>query len=146
MVARRKVPPRLRHQVSVRAQHRCEYCLSPEAFSLDSFTIDHVQPVAHAGEDTLENLAFACHNCNNRKQDDSTAPDPQGGDQVHLYHPRQHRWSDHFQWSEDALLIVPLTAIGRATVARLQLNRTGAVNIRRALLALEEEHPPEGNS
>ena len=26
--------------------------------------------------------------------------------------------------------------------ARLQLNRSGAVNVRRALLALAEEHPP----
>lgn len=62
---------------------------------------------------------------------------------VPLYHPRHDRWSDHFEWSEDALTIVPLTATGRASVARLQLNRTGAVNVRRALLVLGEEHPPQ---
>jgi hypothetical protein len=40
-------------------------------------------------------------------------------------------------------MLLPLTATGRATIARLQLNRVGAVNIRHALLALGEEHPPQ---
>jgi hypothetical protein len=143
MAARRKIPARLRKQIVARAQGRCEYCLSPEAFSLDSFTVDHVQPVAAAGSDDLDNLAFAGHNCNNRKQDDMSALDPETGERVPLYHPRRDRWSDHFQWSEDALMLLPLTATGRATIARLQLNRVGTVNIRRALLALGEEHPPQ---
>ncbi|MCA1595141.1 MAG: HNH endonuclease [Chloroflexi bacterium] len=143
MAKRRKIPLRVRLQVRLRAQYRCEYCRAPEDFSLDSFTVDHIKPVALAGTDTLDNLAFACHNCNNHKQDDSAAPDPQTGHRVPLYHPRHDRWDRHFQWSEDALEIVPLSPTGRATVARLQLNRTGAVNIRRALLALGEEHPPD---
>lgn len=126
----------------LRAQYRCEYCLSPEDFSLDTFTVDHIQPVARDGDDDLENLAFACHNCNNRKQDDNAVVDPEAGDLAPLYQPRTDRWADHFQWSEDTLTIVPVTATGRATVARLQLNRTGAVNVRRALVALGEEHPP----
>ena len=118
MATRRKIRHGLRQQVRARAQHRCEYCRSPEDFSLDSFAVDHIQPVAQTGDDSLENLAFACPNCNNRKQDDRVAVDPQTGNQVPLYHPRQDRWSDHFRWSEDALIIVPLTAAGRATVAR----------------------------
>ena len=141
MAPRRKIPVRLRRQVILRAQSRCEYCLSPEAFSLDTFTIDHIHPFADSGSDGLDNLAFACHNCNNRKQDDTTAIDLQTQDRVPLFHPRQDRWSDHFQWSEDTLTIMPLTAIGRATIIRLQLNRTGAINVRRALLALGEVHP-----
>ena len=143
MAARRKIPARLRQQVIARAQNRCEYCLSPEAFSLDSFTVDHIHPVADAGSDAPDNLAFACHNCNNRKQVATTALDPETGRRVPLYHPRHDRWSDHFRWSEDALTVLPLTATGRATIARLQLNRIGAINIRRALLALGEEHPPQ---
>ena len=124
-----------------RAQQRGEYCKSPEHFSLDSFTIDHILPVAAAGSDTLENLALACHNCNNRKQDDLTALDPQTGITTALFHPRTDSWENHFRWSEDALTIEPLTSVGRTTIARLQLNRTGAINVRRALLALGEEHP-----
>jgi hypothetical protein len=143
MAPRRKIPIRLRRQVILRAHNRCEYCRSPETFSLDTFTIDHIHPIADSGSDDLDNLAFACLNCNNRKQDDRTAVDPHTQERVPLFHPRLDRWSDHFQWSEDTLTIVPLTPTGRATVMRLQLNRTGAVNIRRAQLALGEEHPPK---
>ncbi len=143
MATRRKIPLRLREQISARAHYRCEYCLSPEAFSLDSFTVDHIHPVSAGGSDAPDNLAFACPNCNNRKQDDTMALDPQTGERVPLYHPRRDRWSDHFMWSDDDLTVLPLTAIGRATIVRLQLNRPGVVNIRRALLALGEEHPPQ---
>ena len=143
MAPRRKIPTRLRRAIILRAHQQCEYCRSPEAFSLDTFTIDHILPVAASGSDDLDNLAFACHNCNNRKQDDVTAVDPSTRNHVPLFNPRQDRWSDHFHWSEDTLTIVPTTATGRATILRLQLNRTGAVNIRRALLALGEEHPPQ---
>ena len=88
MATRRKIPIRLRRQVIARAQGRCEYCQSPEDFSLDTFTVDHIQPVANSGSDDLENLAFACHNCNNRKQDDQSVLDTQTGEQVPFYHPR----------------------------------------------------------
>jgi hypothetical protein len=142
MAERRAIPLRLRREVAQRAQRLCEYCRSPEAFSLDTFTIDHIRPVADSGSNESDNLAFACHNCNNRKQDDTSALDPISSQLVPLFHPRRDRWSDHFRWSDDVLTIVPITATGRATVARLQLNRTGAVNVRRALLSLGEEHPP----
>src|SRR5579871_6465788 len=114
MPTRRKISARLRRAVMARAQERCEYCRSPERFSLDSFTIDHIQPITAGGSDDMENLAFACHNCNNRKQDDTTALDPETGERVPLFHPRQDRWSEHFMWSEDTLTILPLTATGRA--------------------------------
>jgi hypothetical protein len=144
MTLRRKISIRLRRKVMLRAQSRCEYCRSPEAFSLDTFAIDHIVPITESGSDDLDNLAFACHNCNNRKQDDQTAIDPESQQRVPLFHPRNDQWKDHFLWREDALVIIPITATGRATVLRLQLNRTGAVNVRRALLALGEEHPPKG--
>jgi hypothetical protein len=142
VATRRKVPPRIRRQVIERAKGRCEYCQSPEEFSLDAFAVDHIQALAACGTDDLANLAFACQNCNNRKQDDSSALDPATGHKALLYHPRRDRWDEHFRWSADGLTIIPLTATGRATVARLQLNRRGAVNLRCALLALGEEHPP----
>lgn len=36
----------LRQDIAQRARHLCEYCQSPEAFSPDSFTIDHIYPRA----------------------------------------------------------------------------------------------------
>ncbi|MEO0375234.1 MAG: hypothetical protein AAF329_11545, partial [Cyanobacteria bacterium P01_A01_bin.17] len=50
-------------------------------------------------------------------------------------------WTDHFVWSQDYLSIVGTTAIGRATIETLQLNRTGVVNLRK-LLILARLHPP----
>lgn len=142
MASRRKVPSRLRVMVALRAQGRCEYCRAPETFSLDSFTIDHIQPITQSGDDDLGNLAFACHNCNNRKQDDIAIADTETGLPTALFNPRRDPWNTHFIWSMDALTIIPLTATGRVPLARLQLNRAGVVNIRRALIALKLEHPP----
>ena len=62
------------------------------------------------------------------------------GELVPLFHPRKDLWEEHFTWSDDALLLLPKTAIARATTARLQLNRPGVINVRRGLIALGE-HP-----
>jgi len=132
----------LRRQVRERAGGRCEYCQCPETFSLDTFSIDHVLPFRDDGPTTLANLAFACNNCNLRKADASEILDPDTGQFVTLYNPRIHLWNEHFTWSEDTLTILPRTTIGRVTETRLQLNRQGAINIRRALLSLGEPHPP----
>src|SRR5262249_48408047 len=138
MATRRKVPPRIRRQGIAQAKGRSEYSQAPEAVSLDSFAVDHIHALAAVGTDGRANLASACQNCNNRKQDDSSALDPATGHKAPLYHPRRDRWDEHFRWSADGLTIIPLTATGRTTVARLQLNRRGAMNLRRALLALGE--------
>ena len=132
----------LRRQVMAHAGDRCEYCQCPESFSLDTFCVDHVLPVVEGGATDLKNLACACNNCNSRKLDATMAIDPETSQHVPLFNPRMDDWREHFAWGEDTLRVVPLTATGRATEARLQLNRSGAINIRRALLALGEPHPP----
>jgi hypothetical protein len=142
MTTRRSIPRRVRQLTGERAHHRCEYCLAPEKYSLDSFTIDHIVPPSLGGDDSLSNLAFACHNCNNRKQDDISAVDAESGHAAPFYHPRRDQWEEHFRWSDDLLTLVPVSPTGRVTVVRLRLNRPGAVNIRAALVALGEEHPP----
>jgi hypothetical protein len=133
----------LRRQVRARAQERCEYCQCPEGFSLDTFTVDHIQPIVSGGATILANLACACNNCNTRKLDATRVVDPETGAVVPLFNPRTEDWRTHFSWSEDWLRVVPRTAIGRATEARLQLNRLGAINVRRGLLSLGEAHPPQ---
>jgi hypothetical protein len=142
MTNRKSIPRRVRRLVAERAHHHCEYCLSPEKYSLDSFTIDHIIPASRGGNDDFSNLAFACHNCNNRKQDDTTAIDLESGARAPFYNPRKDPWHEHFCWSADFLTIIPQTPAGRVTVERLQLNRLGAVNIRAALISLGETHPP----
>jgi hypothetical protein len=48
---------------------------------------------------------------------------------VNLFHPRQQRWQDYFNWNERFELIIGVTATGRATVEALQLNRQELVNL-----------------
>lgn len=92
----------------------------------------------------MENLALACFPCNRRKSDRQELVDPETGAAIRLFHPRQDQWTEHFIWSRDGLSIIGRTAIGRATVEALELNRERA----RFLRAADQEvgrHPPEGD-
>ena len=125
-----------------RAHNRCEYCISPLSHSLQPFNVEHVIPEAKDGTDDLDNLASACGGCNGHKYIKTHAIDPFDNQLVPLYHPRLMNWHTHFIWSDDYLEIIGITAIGRATVNALHLNRSGVVNVRRLLL-LEGSHPPK---
>jgi len=70
------------------------------------------------------------------------AVDSLTGEEAALYHPRQHRWSDHFTWNEDYTVMIGLTSTGRATIEKLEINRKGVINLRR-LLAAQDLHPIE---
>jgi hypothetical protein len=84
---------------------------------------------------------FACIGCNGFKLDKTKGYDAISQANVPLYHPRIHQWAEHFAWNDEFTHIVPLTAIGRVTVAELQLNREGVVNVR-LLLIMAGLHPP----
>lgn len=127
--------------VAERARHCCEYCISQVSYSPDPFSVDHIVSRALGGTDDPDNLAYACLGCNNRKFTAATASDPVTGERVALYHPRQHKWDEHFTWSRDFARLIGLTPIGRATIIKLQLNREGVVNLRQ-LLRLVDKHPP----
>jgi 5-methylcytosine-specific restriction endonuclease McrA len=133
----------LRRRVGERARWRCEYCLSPAAFSTQPFAVDHILPQSRGGPTTLQNLALSC-GCNGHKGDRTHARDPQTGRTVPLFNPRRQRWTRHFGWSEDFLRIVGRTATGRATTEALHLNRPELINLRRLLLLIEEHPPREG--
>ena len=130
----------LRRQVADRAQWRCEYCQSPAAFSSQPFEVDHIIPRSKNGLTVPENLALSC-GCNSYKGGRTHARDPQTGRVVPLFHPRRQRWSRHFAWSEDFMVIIGRTAVGRVTVAALSLNRPELLNLRRVLRTIGE-HPP----
>ncbi|MEX2315754.1 MAG: hypothetical protein WD669_01290 [Pirellulales bacterium] len=51
-----------------------------------------------------------------------------------LFHPRQHKWSDHFEWQEAVL--VGRTSIGRATIELLAINDWQRVELRENLQSL----------
>jgi hypothetical protein len=54
------------------------------------------------------------------KRRPSSAPDPESGALVRLFHPRRDRWEEHFE--RNGVVIVGRTATGRATVALLKMN------------------------
>jgi 5-methylcytosine-specific restriction endonuclease McrA len=127
--------------VTARAGGCCEYCRTQARFSSDSLSVEHVCPRSDGGATEFGNLALSCQGCNNRKYTSTEAVDPISGVTAPLFHPRLHRWSEHFTWSENAERIVGLTPTGRATVEKLQLNRNGLVNLRGVLYAAGK-HPP----
>ena len=133
---------RITQRVRQRARFLCEYCHTSEQWQYVPFTVDHVLPVAKGGQTELENLALACFHCNRRKSDLVTAVDPQTSEVVPIFNPRQDKWQEHFVWSADGLTIVALTAVGRATVEQLALNRERIIPIR-ADDVLVNRHPPQ---
>jgi hypothetical protein len=142
-MARKRIPRDLRRVVRARAADCCEYCRHPDAFTCAPFVCEHIQPRARGGGSELDDLAWSCAGCNGHKADKTLAADPKTGRMMPLFNPRRQSWSRHFRWSSDALLIVGRTAIGRATVAALELNRAALVNLRQ-MLFLVGKHPPEG--
>jgi hypothetical protein len=136
-----KIPETTQVQVRWQSQGLCEYCHAAEQWQYVRFTVDHVVPLSKGGVDSLDNLALACFHCNRRKSDYLVGIDPESGIEVPLFNPRRDRWSDHFIWSVDGLLIVGLTATGRATIAALLLNRDRVIQIRAADKEIGR-HPP----
>jgi hypothetical protein len=133
------VRPNLHEEVTHRAGHRCEYCQLSQAGQEATFHIDHVVPRAAGGQTKAGNLALACVSCSLRKWARQTATDPETGEHVPLFNPRTQVWSEHFLW--EAEKIVPLSPIGRATVAALAMNRPLIVAIRKEEVT-RGRHPP----
>ncbi|MBW3540120.1 MAG: HNH endonuclease [Planctomycetes bacterium] len=140
-MARKAIGRQTRQRVRKRAGGRCEYCRHPDSFACSPFACEHVIPRARGAGDAFNELAWACAGCNSHKYDKVRSPDPESGRQTPLFNPRRQRWSDHFRWSDDGLLISGQTPTGRATVAALHLNRPELIHLRSALISVGE-HPP----
>ena len=139
---KRYIPVAIQRAVIALAQGYCEYCVVPSDYSTDFFNFDHIQPISQNGTSKLDNLARTCGICNGSKHDKTEAIDPLSKEMHRLYHPRQDRWKDHFEWSKDTLRIIGKTAIGRATIDLLQVNRKSNINLRK-LLKMGGLHPPD---
>jgi 5-methylcytosine-specific restriction endonuclease McrA len=118
--------------VRIRADHRCEYCRFPEAWASLPFHLDHIIAQQHGGHTTFDNLALACCFCNRYKGPNVSAIDPDSGEIIPLFHPRQQSWDEHFAWHGARLFAQ--TPTGRATINLLQINRADAVAVRGLLM------------
>lgn len=137
------IPVGVRRRVRDHFANCCAYCRTAEDLSAAVFEIEHITPRTAGGPSDFENLCFACPACNRFKSDRTFAFDPETGEEVPLFHPHQDAWTDHFAWNEGNTEIVALTAIGRATIAALRMNRPQLVRVRR-LWVVMGEHPPAG--
>lgn len=128
----------LRSQTHSQDEGRCAYCQTPEELTVTTFEIDHILPTSAGGETAPDNLCLACPACNRYKATRSSASDPETGQIVPLYNPRQQEWSAHFTLSQDAVRIVGLTPTGRATIQLLRMNRTRMTRLRRLWVKMDK--------
>ena len=124
------------------ADNRCGYCLSPQHLVLGRLEIEHIVPRSKGGVDTESNLWLACRMCNNFKATQTSARDPQTGQDMSLFDPRRDNWLDHFRWNEGGTHILGITPCGRATVIALQLNNIVAATVRQNWVQAGW-HPPD---
>mgnify|MGYP001374587622 CR=1 FL=1 len=140
MATRPRTSAAVRRQVTTDAGDRCSYCRSP-SFAGVPMVIDHIIPIILGGSSKIANLCLACYRCNEFKGARIAGIDPITQDMASLFHPRQQLWQAHFRWHSDGLLIIPLTARGRATVATLRMNNDWLQRARRIWM-VAGIHPP----
>ena len=141
-MSRPYIPVQLAAQVLADAGHRCGYCRTDEHLTGSALSVEHIVPLAAGGLTERANLWRSCRDCNERKGAQIQARDPESGELVSLFHPREQRWRDHFRWSDDGLFIVGITTIGRATIEALNLNRPHQL-VARQRWVLVGWHPPD---
>ena len=136
-----RVGKRLRTQILADAGGRCGYCKSSEEITGAPLEVEHQIPIARGGQTRRSNLWAACRQCNVLKSDRVAGTDPVTEQPAILFNPRLQIWMEHFSWVEAGTRIVGLTAIGRATVAALALNRPLLRQARQRWIAAGW-HPP----
>lgn len=125
-----------REFVIARAGSRCEYCgLLQAQLPFFSFQIEHIRARQHRGSDSPDNLCLACIACNSFKGTNQSAYDPVSGELVPLFNPRNDDWNANFRAAQGR--VMGLTAVGRATVELLQMNRDQMVEVRHCPLDTE---------
>lgn len=98
-----------------------------------SFHIEHIHAQQHVHDDSLDNLALACPDCNFSKGPNLTTFIEGTRELVALFHPRQDSWEDHFAYR--GAILIGLTARGQATIKLLQINTVERVEMRAELMA-----------
>lgn len=122
------IPAPLRRQVYADFEERCAYCGNPERLMDGIYQIDHIEPEASGGPTERDNLCLTCPLCNTFKGARTTGVDPQTGQRMKIFHPRQQKWERHFEWSVDGMTILGRTRSGRAT-ERLLLREYTVSNV-----------------
>ncbi len=138
-----RFPIEVETRVRERAKNRCGYCLCPQHLIMGPLEIEHIYPESRGGGDEEDNLALACAVCNKHKSNKIEGVDPLTGEKSSLFNPNTQHWFDHFKWSEDGLIVIGLTAVGRATVEALHLDSNPYAILVRKTWVILGVHPPK---
>lgn len=130
-MSKRYISEKLRLEVSLSANFRCEYCRIHEDDLFFSFQIDHIISIKHGGATEFENLAYSCSMCNQNKGSDLGTYLSDSKRLIHLFHPRKDSWQTHF--GVDNGVIIGKTKIGLATIKVLDLNDVDRIILRQEL-------------
>lgn len=118
-----------RRSIRANAKGCCEYCrMANDWEPFFPYHIEHIIARQHGGSDEPNNLAFSCHHCNFIKGPNLTSIDPDTGEVVELFNPRQQKWEEHFRFARRR--IEGLSSTGRTTVFLLQMNSPHRVELR----------------
>jgi HNH endonuclease len=127
-----KIPNKLRKTVALRANSCCEYCRLSDIDSYYGFQVDHIISRKHHGQTHLDNLAYACPDCNRYKGTDLGTYIDSSLNLVRLFHPRLDIWDEHFE-TDNSGLIIGQTDIGVATLKVLAINHPDRIIERKIL-------------
>ena len=136
------IPVELQQQIRTQFANCCAYCHTIEALTVTTFEYEHITPRSAGGQTVFKNLCLACPTCNRYKASRQDAIDPTTQEHVPLFHPQQQQWIEHFTWNEDHTELVALSAMGRATIVALKMNRPQIIRVRQMWVKLGE-HPPQ---
>ena len=123
-----------------RYDFRCGYCGVSETDVGGELTVDHWRPLAAGGDESGDNLVYACIRCNQYKGGFFPSPD----DLAHtrrVLHPLRDDLSAHIHENRRTGELEPVTATGRFHISLLQLNRPALIErrLRRRLAELLTE-------
>jgi hypothetical protein len=112
-----------------RYQRCCGYCGVSETDTGGTLTVDHYHPVAHGGDDSDDNLIYACFKCNQFKGEFYPS-DEDHNQGRRILHPLIDRIDEHMRLDEQTGCLRPRTETGRFHITLLQLNRPALVQHR----------------
>lgn len=125
--------------VRQRYNYRCGYCGVAEADVGGELTADHFHPVSAGGDDSDDNLVYACVRCNQYKGAQLPSATASGKG-LRLLHPLNDDLTVHLREDEVTGRLEGLTEEGRFHIAAFRLNRPALLGHRqrRQLQALLE--------
>jgi 5-methylcytosine-specific restriction endonuclease McrA len=128
----RYIPEKIRLDIALIANFRCEYCCVHEDDLFYSFQIDHIISIKHGGTSDVDNLAYSCSMCNQNKGTDLGTYLPDSKRLVRLFNPRKDSWNGHFEVQDG--VFTGKTNIGLATIKVLDLNNIDRIILRQTLI------------